>query len=49
MFKRFSTIEVMLLLNGLRATYVADQVKVHNKLSKALEAELASRGVSLKE
>ncbi len=48
MFRQMKINEVALLLQGLRAIHVADEQAAHAKLTKMLETELASRGVSLK-
>jgi len=49
MFRQLKTNEVALLLHGLRSVHVADEKAAHDKLTKMLETELASRGVTLKE
>jgi len=42
--------ELMLLINGLRSTWVSDQAELHARLLKQLEAELSQRfGLVLKE
>lgn len=46
-FRQMKTNEVALLLHGLRAVYIADEEAAHDRLTKMLEAELASRGMSL--
>lgn len=45
--RKMKTEELALLLNGLRATHVADQVALKDRLEKKLEGLLAERGVKL--
>lgn len=45
--RRMKTEELALLLNGLRATHVMDQIEAKKKLEKMLEGLLAERGVRL--
>jgi hypothetical protein len=47
--RQLKTNEVALLLHGLRAISVLDEELTKQKLVKALETELASRGCSLVE
>jgi hypothetical protein len=47
MFTQLKTNEVGLLLHGLRSIYVRDEEKAQVELTRALEAELASRGFTL--
>ena len=49
MFRHLKTKEVALLLHGLRQVYVEDSVDEHERLTKLLETELASRGARLAE
>lgn len=41
--------EVAMLLLGLRTIYVADDEETRQRMIKRLEAELAARGLALKE
>ena len=45
--RQMKTNEIGLLLLGLRTIYVHDQEEARQKLMKAMEGELAARGVSL--
>jgi hypothetical protein len=46
-FRQSSNEEVALLLQGLRAIWVADSAVAHAKLVRQLEGELALRGLRL--
>lgn len=48
MFRQLKTNEVALLLHALRAVSVMSLSEEHAKLTRLLEGELASRGVTLR-
>jgi hypothetical protein len=48
-FRKLPNNYLLLLLNGLNATYVSTMVVEHKRLTSVLKSELARRGLSLKE